>query len=204
MSSFPDQIIERLKELRDRTRYYGLMMGAALILVELMQFWQHDNISIYTGFILFIFKIATLFFVAHYLVKKLKAEFYQTGMSYTQSFSIIFRLFVYGSLLVGLFSFVLNRWLAPEYISEVLSNSLATVKSYIDQAQLTSSQVDYIDEFIEELEERPTPTPLATMWNLMWSYLIWGAFVGAIVSIFTRDKDITPFSQQEGTDNTNN
>lgn len=200
MSSLTDQIVERLKELRDQTRYYGLMMGAALILIELAQYWQHDRLSVTSAAFLILFKVGIMFIVARHLVLKLKAEFFKTGMSYGQSFSIIFRLFLYGSLLVGLFSFVLNKWLAPDYLSEVLANSIEMLRTYIDQAQLATAQADYIDTFIEDLEESPIPSPLATMWSLMWSYMIWGAVVGAILSIFTRDKDINPFAEQESTD----
>lgn len=201
MSSLTDQIIERLKELRDQTRYYGLIMGGTLIAIEIVQYWQHNSISFSSASFLFIFKVATMFIVARYLVNKIKEEFFKTGMSYGQSFTIIFRLFLYGSLLVGLFSFILNKWLAPDYLSEVLAKSTEMIRSYIDQAQLATSQADYVESFIEDLEESAIPTPLATMWSLMWSYMIWGAFIGAILSIFTRDKDISPFAQQEDTDN---
>ncbi|MDA3854511.1 MAG: DUF4199 domain-containing protein [Bacteroidales bacterium] len=201
MSSLTNQIIERMKELRDQTRHYGLIMGGTLITLELAQYWQHNSISIASASFLFIFKVATMFIVARYLVTKIKEEFFKTGMSYGQSFSIIFRLFLYGSLLAGLFSFILNKWLAPDYLSEVLAKSIEMLKSYIDQAQLPTAQADYVDTFIEDLEESPIPSPLTTMWSLMWSYMIWGAFVGAILSIFTRDKDINPLAQQEDTDN---
>lgn len=204
MSSLSNQLIERLKDLRDTTRYYGLIMGAALVLIELVQFWQHNNISVFTGFIIFTFKVVTLFIVATYLVKKIKYEFYKTGMSYGQAFSIVFRLFLYASLIVGIFYFILTRWLATDYLSEVLANSVETIRSYIDDAALSSSQADYIENFIEEIEERPVPTPLAAMWSIMWSYLVWGVIVGSILSIFVRDKDITPFAQQEDEDNSNN
>ena len=204
MSSLPEQIVARLKELRDQTRYYGLIMGGALVAVELIQYWQHNTISVTSAFILLGIKIVTLFTVAYHLTKKIKGEFFKTGMSYGQSFSIIFRLFLYGSLIVGLFSFILNRWLAPEYLSEVLSHSMNTLRSYVDQAQLPTAQADYVEDIIEGFEETPTPSPLSAMWGLMWSYLFWGLFTGAIISFFTRDKDINPFAQQEGSDHSNN
>ena len=201
MSSLTEQVIERLKELRDQTRYYGLIMGAALIVIELLQFVQHNSISIASASLLLIFKIATSFIVARYLLLKIKAEFFKTGMSYGQSFMIIFRLFLYGSLLVGIFSFTLNKWLAPNHLAEVLDRTVEFIKSYIDQVELPTAQVDYIDTIIEDLEDSPITTPQATMWSLMWSYMIWGAIVGAILSIFTRDKDINPFAEQVDTDN---
>lgn len=200
MSLLTEQVIAHLKALRDQTRYYGLIMGGALILIELMQYWQHDNLSFASASYLLIFKVATLFIVAYHLIKKIKVEFFKTGMSYAQSFSIIFRLFLYGALLVGLFSFILNKWLAPNYLAEVLQNSTEMIRSYLDQAQLPSAQLEYAEGFIEDMEDSPLPTPLATMWSLMWSYMIWGAFVGAILSFFTRDKDINPFAAQEDTD----
>jgi len=201
MSTLTDQIIERLKELRDQTRYYGLIMGAALIAIELMQFWQHNSMTLLSMSIFFFVKIAILFLVSYQLVNKIKIEFFKTGMSYGQSFSIIFRLFLYGSLLVGLFSFILNKWLAPNYLSEVLAHSIEMIQAYIDKAQIPSAQIEYLDTIIEDLEDSPIPSPLDTMWSQMWSYMVWGAFTGAILSLFTRDKDIIPFTKQEDTDN---
>lgn len=203
MSLLTDEIIERLKDLRDQTRYYGLGMGGTLVSIELVQYLHHDNITVSSAFIFLFFKIATLLFVTYKLTLKLKDEFFKTGMTYFQSLSIGFRLFLYGSMIVGIFSFILNKWIAPEYISEMLNNSTTTLQSYTEKAELTAEQGEYVNEFIEQLEGAETPTTLSSMWGLMWSYLFWGACIAAIISIFTRDKNATPFGQQQDADNLN-
>lgn len=195
MSSITEQVIERLKELRDQMRYYGLLMGGALVLIELLQYWQHNHMSISSGMLILVFKVTTMFVIANNVVKRIKPEFFKGGLTYSQSFSLIFRLFIYGSLLVGLYSFVLNKWIAPEHLSTVLENSVASIRSYIATAQVPEMQMEYIEEIIEKVEESPIPSPLSAMWNQMWSYIVWGAFVGVILSFFTRDKDIRPFTE---------
>lgn len=195
MSSATEQIIERLKELRDQMRYYGLIMGGILVFIEILQYWQHNNMTISNGILIFVFKIVTMFVVSNAIVKRVKPEFFKRGMTYSQSFSLIFRLFIYGSLLVGLFSYVLNQWIAPDHLANVLQNSVASIKMYLETAQVPQVQVEYIEEIVEQIEESPIPTPLAAMWNQMWSYIVWGAFVGLILSIFTRDKDNASFAK---------
>lgn len=197
------KIIEQLRELRDKIRYYGLVMGGILIFIDVLQYWQHNNITIATTSFLFFFKIAILFIATYQITKRIKASFFSAGMSYAQSFSLIMRLFLYASLLTGIFNFVLNRWIAPDYMSEVLHNSISMLKGYIDQANLPSMQEEYIDEFIDKIEDSPVPTPLSAMWSQMWSYIIWGVFVGFILSFFLRDKNINPLMQQEEIDNSN-
>ena len=197
MSSVPEQIIERLKELRDQIRYYGLYLGAALILVELVQFWQHNSISIGGAVFLFFFKIAVLFATCYWIIQQIKPAFFKRGMSYLQSFSLIMRLFLYATLFLGIFSFILYRWLAPNYLTEVLENSIKTIQSYMDAAQLPSAQETYIENLIEDLEDAPVPSAISAMWAQMWAYITWGIFVSLILSLFTRDKNINPFTATE-------
>lgn len=195
MSSATEQVIERLKELRDQMRYYGLIMGGALVVIEIMQYWQYNHMSISGVMLIFVFKVTTMFVIANTIVKRIKPEFFKGGLTYSQSFSLIFRLFIYGSLLVGLYSFVLNKWIAPDHLSTVLENSIASIRSYIETAQVPEIQMAEIEEFMETVEKRPIPSPLSAMWNQMWLYIIWGAFIGLILSFFTRDKDIKPFAE---------
>ncbi len=200
MSSITDQIISRLKELRDQMRSYGLIMGAALIFIELVQFMMHNNITALSLFLIFVVKVATMFIVSYQIVKRIKSEFFTTGMSYAQAFSVNFRLFVYGSLLVGVFSFVLHRWLAPNYQAEVIENTMNYMQGYLERFDLPETQMGYIEDMVEEIEEAPVPSPLSAMWGIMWGYLVWGAIVGFILSFFTRDKDVTPYGKVENTE----
>ncbi len=190
MSSVTEQIIERLKELRDQIRHYGLIMGGAFIVIEIIQYMMLDHFSIGNSILLFLMKTGILFYVSIWIINKIKPEFFKTGMSYTQSFSLILRLFLYGSLLLGIFCYVLYRWIDPEYLSKLLSNTIEFFRNYINNAGLPDSQLDLIENYIEDFEEQPTPTPLQAMWSQMWSYITSGFFVALIVSIFTRDKNI--------------
>lgn len=195
MSSLTEQILSRLKELRDQMRYYGLIMGGALILVELVQYMMHNNITLGNLMLLLLFKLATMFIVSKHLVERVKGEFFKTGMSYAQAFSVNFRLFLYGSLLVGLFSFVLNQWLAPNYQTEVVENTMEYMHHYIERFNIPESQQAYIEDMLEQVEEAPRPSSLSAMWGVMRGYLVWGALVGFILSFFMRDKDLTPFGK---------
>ena len=197
MSSLSDQIIARLKELREQMRYYGLIMGGALILIELLQFIMHNSVTLGNMFILMIIKITIMFVVSNQLVKRIKGEFFKTGMTYGQAFSVIFRLFLYASILVGIFSFVLNQWLAPNYQAEFVSNTMDYLQAYMARFSVPEAQLEYIEEMIEEIKDTPSPTPQSTMWGIMWAYLVWGAIVSFILSFSKRDKDISPFGKIE-------
>lgn len=197
MSTPAEQIIERLKELRDQIRYYGLILGGALVFIELMQFWQRNTMSIASTSFLFVIKLVTVFGATHLIIKRMKPTYFKKGLTYLQSFSLTMRLFLYASLLVGMFTFILNRWIEPEYLTIILENSVNTLRDYIAQAQLPTGQADYIESFIEEIEESPVPTPLTAMWGQMWSYIWWGVFVGLIISFFTKEKAIPQTNTSE-------
>ncbi len=197
------QLIERLKEMRDQIRYYGLVLGGIFIAIDVLQYAIHNNLTVMMAFLFSIFKIATLFIAASQIIKRIKKAFFTTGMTYAQSFSLIIKLFLYASLLAGIFNFVLNRWLAPDYLSEVMHNTVESYRNYIDNAGLSSAQGNIIENFIETLEDSPTPTPVSAMWAQMWAYILWGLFIGFILSFFFRDKDVTPFDQIEELDTPN-
>lgn len=199
MSSVTEQIIERLKELRDQIRYYGLIMGGTLIGIELMAYFVQTHISVLNSILFFFIKITALFLVSRYIIKKIKPEFFKKGMSYSQSFSLIFRLFLYGSLFVGIYSFALNQWVNPEHQTEVINNVTTYFQSYVENAGIPDAQLEMFEERFDEMKEQAILTPLQAMWNSIWSYITWGLFVGLTLSIFTRDKDLTPFSEDINT-----
>lgn len=196
MSTFTEQLIERLKELRDQIRYYGIIMGATFVGIELIAYFVQTHISILNSMLFMVIKIFSLFFVSRYIIRKIKPEFFKRGMSYSQSFSLIFRLFLYGSLFVGLYAFVLNQWINPDHQIEVIENVTTYAQNQIDKADIPDAQLEMIEERFEEMREQAILSPLQAMWNSIWSYLSWGIFVGLILSIFTRDKDITPFGDE--------
>ena len=193
MSSFPEQIIERLKELRDQIRYYGLILGGTLIGLEIIFFFIQSNISILNILLFFVVKVGALFIVSSFIVKKIKPEFFKRGMSYPQSFSLILRLFLYGALFLGIYTFVFNQWIHPNYQSEVMENTISYFQSYVENVDIPNAQLELFEDRIEDMKEQPTATPLQAMWGQIWSYITWGIIVGLILSIFTRDKNITPF-----------
>ena len=182
MSSITDQIIERLKELRDQVRYYGLIMGGIFIGIELISYYIQYHPSIVGGFLLFIIKVSLLFISSRIIVKRIKPEFFKLGMSYMQSFSLIFRLFLYGALLVGIYTFVLSQWINPDYHAEVRELTTSHFQSYFENADIPEAQSEAIIEALEErfetIEEIPLPTPLQAMWGQIWAYMFWGIFVG--------------------------
>lgn len=190
MSSITEQIIERLKELRDQIRHYGLIMGAAFIVIESIKYMMLNHLSIGNSFLLFLIKTGILFYVSTWVINKIKPNFFKTGLSYTQSFSLIMRLFLYGILLLGIFCYILYRWIDPEYLSKLLNNTTELIRNYVNNAGLPDSQLDVIENYIEDFEENPIPTPLQAMWSVMWSYITSGFFVALILSMFTRDKNI--------------
>lgn len=199
-----EQLIERLKQMRDQIRYYGLILGGIFIFIDLLQFLQHNNITIIVGFLFVVLKITLLFVGASQIVKRIKKEFFTTGMTYSQSFSLIMRLFIYASLLVGIFNFVLNSWIAPDYMTETVNNTVEFIRNHIDGGNMLSVQKEYFEDFIEKIEEAPIATPLEAMWSQMWSYVCWGVFVSIILSFHFRDKDINPLSVVGQEDNRTN
>lgn len=196
MSTSEEKLIERLKEIRDQIRYFGLILGGLFILLELVQYWQHDNMTMGGTIFLFLLRLAVLFGATSYIVKHIKLNYFKTGLTYGQSFSIVFRLFLYASLIVGTFTFVLNRWIDPDYLSVLMENSISTLKGYWESVVATDAQTEYFNDLIEQMEETPSISPLQDMWNKIWSYTTWGIFVAAILSLFLRDKQTTITSVQ--------
>ena len=201
MSTLTEQILARLKELQEQMRHYGLIMGGALVFVELMQYWMYSDITS-RGIITFTFlKIAIVFLVSIILVKRIRGEFFKRGMSYLQCFSIIFRLFIYGALFAGLFVFVLNNWIAPEFQAKTTEGMVAFLENNIQTLQLPAEQLKTIENMIDEIAEAPAISASTIMWSKMWSYITLGGFVAFILSFFLKDskkiKDTTTIVVEE-------
>ena len=192
-----EQILARLKELQEQMRYYGLIMGGALILTELLQYWLYDSIT-YSNILTFaLLKILIVFFASVYLTKRIKKEFFKNGINYMQCFSIIFRLFMYGAILAGIFVFILNNWIDAEFQARTMDGLIVFLESNIEMMQLPEAQMNQIENMINTAKEAPIPTAAAVMWNKMWSYLSLGAFVAFILSFFMRNATPRVVKQQE-------
>ncbi len=200
METISRETIERLLAMRNRLRYFGLVLGGALIFVELLKYWQRNNDSLSSVPLLFVFKAAVIFMITFQILKYLKGDFFSSGIAYGQAFSLVFRLFLYASLLVGLFSFALHRWWAPGYFSEMINTSVSMLSQLQEKAEtlfalkqipqdIVQSQQKAMQGAIDTLQNTPTPTPLHAMWGTMWSYILWGSFAGFILSFFVRDKN---------------
>lgn len=194
MSTSPEQILERLTAIRDQARYYGLILGGILIFIELLSYWQHDTLTTATILLFPVFKIVVIFMSTYHIVKRIKESIFSEGVDYKQLVTLIFRLFFYASLVVGVFTFILNRWIDPEYMSTLLDNTLNLMQTNMDSTDMLESHRQYFDSLMEELTANPTPTPIVTMWNTMWSYTMWGVFVGLVLSFFLKDKKSLPLN----------
>lgn len=194
MNTPNERLVQQLKEIREQIQYYGLVLGACFILIELFQYWMKDNLSMSGIMLLMLLKISTVFGATYYIVKNIKKNYFKKGITYAQCFSLILRLFLYGSLLAGIFSFVLNRWICPDYFNILLENTVTLLQSYWDTNVVTAEQTEYFNEIIEPMKEAQSPSALQSMWNQIWSYTTLGAFVGIILSFFLRDKNVPPFN----------
>lgn len=189
MSTLTEQILARLKELQNQMRHYGLLMGGALVFVELLQYLMCKNITSSSILIFSILKIIIVFTISTLLTKRVRDDFFKKGMSYLQCFSIIFRLFLYGSLFAGLFVFVLNNWIDPELQAKTTEGIIFFLENNIETLQLPAEQLSPIQNMIDEISDTPTLSASTIMWSKMWSYITLGGFVAFILSFFLKDSN---------------
>ncbi len=189
MSTLTEQILARLKELQNQMRHYGLLMGGALVFVELLQYLMYKNITSSSILIFSILKIIIVFTISTLLTKRVRDDFFKKGMSYLQCFSIIFRLFLYGSLFAGLFVFVLNNWIDPELQAKTTEGIIFFLENNIETLQLPAEQLSPIQNMIDEISDTPTLSASTIMWSKMWSYITLGGFVAFILSFFLKDSN---------------
>lgn len=194
MRPSPEQILERLTAIRDQARYYGLILGGTLIFIELLSYWQHDNLTASSIFLFSVFKIAVIFTVTYHIVKRIKETIFTEGVDYKQLVTLIFRLFFYASLVVGVFTFILNRWIDPEYMTILHDKTLNLMQTNLDSPNMLENYRDFFEEIMVDIKETPIPTPIVIMWNTMWSYTMWGVFVGLVLSFFLKDKKSLPLN----------
>jgi uncharacterized membrane protein (DUF485 family) len=130
-----------------------------------------------------VFQIALLAFLLVYFTKRYRDTLLDGKITFGQAFTFGVLLIVFSSVISALFSYILNKYIDPEYMQRVMT--MIQDKTYQLLANSGLSQ-DQIDAQMASLENRGISSPMETLVTSLEGGLIGGAIMSLISSAIVK------------------
>jgi len=167
------------------TMTYGLYLGAISVVSSLI-IWATsliEHLGIFGSVLIGVFQIALLAFLLVYFTKRYRDTLLDGKITFGQAFTFGVLLVVFSSVISALFSYILNKYIDPEYMKRVMT--MIQDKTYQILANSGLSQ-DQIDAQMASIENKGISSPMETLVTSLEGGLIGGAIMSLISSAIVK------------------
>ncbi len=167
------------------TMTYGIYLAAISIVLSLI-IWATsllEHLGLFGSAFIGVFQLVMLAFLLVYYTKRYRDTMFDGRITFGQAFSFGVMLIVFSSVISSLYSFILNKYIDPDYMHRVMT--MIQDKTYQMLANSGLSQ-DQIDAQMTKFEERGIPTPIETLVSSLEGGLIGGAIMSLISSAIVK------------------
>lgn len=167
------------------TMTYGIYLAAISIVLSLI-IWATsliEHLGLFGSAFIGVFQLVMLAFLLVYYTKRYRDTMFDGRITFGQAFSFGVMLVVFSSVISSLYSFILNKYIDPDYMHRVMT--MIQDKTYQMLANSGLSQ-DQIDAQMTKFEERGIPTPIETLVSSLEGGLIGGAIMSLISSAIVK------------------
>lgn len=167
------------------TMTYGIYLAAISIVLSLI-IWATsliEHLGLFGSAFIGVFQLVMLAFLLVYYTKRYRDSMFDGRITFGQAFSFGVMLVVFSSVISSLYSFILNKYIDPDYMHRVMT--MIQDKTYQMLANSGLSQ-DQIDAQMTKFEERGIPTPIETLVSSLEGGLIGGAIMSLISSAIVK------------------
>ena len=167
------------------TMTYGIYLAGISIVLSLI-IWAAgliERLGLYGTALIGLLQIILLAYLLVYYTKRYRDTLFDGKITFGQAFTFGVLLVVFSSIISSLFSYILNKYIDPEYSQRVMT--MIQDKTYQLLANSGLSQ-DQIDAQMASLESREIPSPMETLITSLQSGVIGGAIMSLISSAIVK------------------
>lgn len=167
------------------TMTYGLYLAGISIVLSLI-IWATsliEHLGLFGSALIGVFQFALLAYLLVYFTKRYRDTLFDGKITFGQAFTFGVLLVVFSSVISALYSYILNKYIDPEYMQRVMT--MIQDKTYQLLANNGLSQ-EQIDSQMAKLENRGIPSPMETLVSSLEGGLIGGAIMSLISSAIVK------------------
>jgi prepilin signal peptidase PulO-like enzyme (type II secretory pathway) len=164
---------------------YGIYLAAISIVLSLI-IWATsliEHLGLFGSAFIGVFQLVLMAFLLVYFTKRYRDTLFDGRITFGQAFSFGVMLVVFSSVISSLYSYILNKYIDPEYMHRVMT--MIQDKTYQMLANSGLSQ-DQIDSQMTKFEEKGIPSPIETLVSSLEGGLIGGAIMSLISSAIVK------------------
>lgn len=164
---------------------YGLYLGLALILNQLIFYISGNPFSDYAGYLTYVIIIGCLGYAMRTFAKLNTEE----GMPYSRALGLGTLISVFGGILFAFFTYILYKFIEPGMIEKMIS--------VMEEKLLAQG---YKDEFVEKMlgAQKTYMTPGIMSFAQVFSVTFMGFIFSLVLAIFFKKEPQNPFYGVEG------
>jgi len=167
------------------TMTYGIYLAGISIVLSLIIWATNliEHLGLFGSVLIGLLQIVMLAFLLVYFTKQYRDTLFDGKITFGQAFTFGVLLVVFSSVISALFSYILNKYIDPEYMQRVMT--MIQDKTYQLLANNGLSQ-EQIDSQMARLENKGIPSPMETLVSSLEGGLIGGAIMSLISSAIVK------------------
>jgi hypothetical protein len=167
------------------TMTYGIYLAGISIVLSLIVWATSliEHMGLYGSVLIGLLQFVLLAFLLVYFTKRYRDTLFAGKITFGQAFTFGVLLMVFSSVISALYSYILNKYIDPEYMQRVMT--MIQDKTYQLLANNGFSQ-DQIDSQMAKFENRGIPSPMETLVSSLEGGLIGGAIMSLISSAIVK------------------
>ena len=167
------------------TMTYGIYLAGISIAISVFVWATSliEHIGIFGSAFIGILQLALMAFLLVYYTKRYRDTMFNGKITFGQAFSFGVMLVVFSSLISSLYSYILNKYIDPDYMHRVMT--MIQDKTYQMLSNSGMSQ-DQIEAQMIKIEEKGVPSPIETLVSSLEGGLIGGAIMSLISSAIVK------------------
>lgn len=167
------------------TMTYGIYLAGISIVTSLF-IWATsliEHMGLFGTAFIGVIQLVIMAFLLVYFTKRYRDTLFDGKITFGQAFTFGVLLVVFSSVITSLYSFILNKYIDPEYMHRVMT--MIQDKTYQMLSSKGLSQ-DQIDAAMIKFEQKGIPSPMETLVSSLYGGIIGGAIMSLISSAIVK------------------
>jgi magnesium-transporting ATPase (P-type) len=177
--------MEQQSEKMKLAMIYGIYIAVVTIIISVV-IWATsllETSGLMTSMLIALFNLVILTFLLVYFTKRYRDDLLQGSIRFGQAFTFGVMLVVFSSVIGALFSYILNKYIDPQYMHRVMTHLQDATYNMLAKSGMSEDQ---IEQQMVKFEEKGIPSPMATLVSTLESGLIGGAIISLISSAIVK------------------
>lgn len=177
--------MEQQSEKMKLAMIYGIYIAVVTIIIALITWATSllEKSGLWTSMLIGLINLVILTFLLVYFTKRYRDDLLNGSIRFGQAFVFGVMLVVFSSIISSLFSYILNKYIDPQYMHRVMTHVQDLTYNMLANSGLSEDQ---IEQQMVKFEEKGIPSPLETLTSTLTSSLIGGAIISLISSAIVK------------------